>query len=129
MIRSTYRRARAARRAAVRIIRDRIAGLQAVALIRAVRKLNGYVMTTALARGELVTVSQILAALGADADFIRRYASHAGKKIKAALGKVPVMVWKVIHGKPRQVAAYTPTHPAIREGLAAYPRTAHLVNA
>ncbi|MBF6410978.1 hypothetical protein [Nocardia farcinica] len=134
MITTTYRRARAARKAAAHLIRTRITAAQAARLVRALRKLNGYVMTGLLERGEFVTVSQVLAQLGADADLIRRYASQAGKAIKRAYlaaydGREPVMVWKLVHDRPRQVAAYLADEPAVREGLAAYARTAHLVAA
>ncbi|WP_280185407.1 MULTISPECIES: hypothetical protein [Nocardia] len=134
MIRTTYTRARAARIATARIIRTRISAAQAARLVRALRRLNGFWMTGLLERGEFVTVSQALAELGADADLIRRYASQAGKAIKRAYlntyeGREPVQVWKVVNGRPRQVAAYTATEPVIREGLAAYARTAHLVAA
>ncbi|MFD3594337.1 hypothetical protein ACFWU5_16560 [Nocardia sp. NPDC058640] len=114
-----YTRSRAARIAAARIIRTRIGAALDTFLNRALR-----------ARG-LVTISQVLADLGADADLVRRYASHAGKKVKAAYlaahGREPVQVWKVVTGRPRQVLAYNPTEPVIRDGLAAYQRTAHLV--
>lgn len=134
MITTTYSRPRAARIAAARIIRTRIANAQAVRLVRALRSLNGYVVTGMIDRGELVTVSAVLAKLGADADTIRRYSSHAGKAIKRAYlaayeGREPVTVWKVVHDRPRQVLAYTADEPVIREGLAAYQRTAHLVAA
>ncbi|WP_280498916.1 hypothetical protein [Nocardia cyriacigeorgica] len=134
MITTIYRRTVAARKAAARLIRTRIAAAQTARLARAVRALNGFWMTTLLERGEFVTVSQTLADLGADADLIRRYASQAGKKIKAAYmatyeGREPVQVWKVVHDRPRQVAAYAADEPVIRTGLAAYARTAHLVAA
>lgn len=134
MITTTYRRTHAARIAAARIIRTRIAAAQAVRLVRALRSLNGYFMTGLIERGEFVTVSQAMTALGADADTIRRYASHAGKKIKAAYakayeGRTPSTVWKFVHDRPRQVAAYLADEPVLRQGLAAYDRTAHLVAA
>lgn len=134
MINTLYSRPRAARLAAARIIRTRIADAQAVRLVRALRSLNGYIVTEMLDRGDLVTVSAALAALGADADTIRRYSSHAGKAIKRAYlaaydGREPVTVWKFVHDRPRKVLAYTANEPVIREGLAAYQRTAHLVAA
>lgn len=134
MTTTTYSRTRAARIATARVIRARIATAQAARLTLALRALNGFHMTALLERGEFVTVSQVMADLGADADTVRRYASHAGKKIKAAYmdaydGREPVTVWKVVHDRPRQVAAYTADEPVIRAGLAAYARTAHLVAA
>ncbi|MBF6416960.1 hypothetical protein [Nocardia cyriacigeorgica] len=134
MITTTYSRTRAARIATARVIRDRIATAQAARLLRALRALNGFHMTALLERGEVITVSQALANLGADADTVRRYASQAGKKIKAAYlaayeGREPVTVWKFVHDRPRQVAAYAADEPVIRAGLAAYTRTAHLVAA
>ncbi|MBF6358127.1 hypothetical protein IU449_26890 [Nocardia higoensis] len=128
---SIYTRTRAARKAAAALIRARLASVQAVRLVRALRKLNGIHVAGLLERGALVTVSQVLAGLGADADLIRRFASQAGKKIKAAFlgayGSEPQQVWKVVNGRPRQVLAYVPGEPAIRAGLAAYDKTAHLV--
>ncbi len=134
MTTTTYRRPRAARLAAARMIRTRLLGARAVRLVRALRALNGFWMTDLLDRGEFVTVTGVLANLGADADLIRRYASQAGKAIKRAYrdayeGREPVQVWRVVNGRPRQVLAYTADEPAIREGLAAYNRTAHLVAA
>lgn len=131
---TTYIRTRAARIAAAAAIRNRIAGAQAVALVRALRKLNGYIMTDLLNRGEMVTVTQVLTDLGADTDTIRRYSSWAGKHIRKAYlalhdGYEPVQVWKVVNGKPRQVIAYVPGEPALTAGLAAYDKTAHLVAA
>lgn len=134
MITTTYLRTRAARKAAAAAIRARIAGAQAVALVRALRKLNGYIMTDLLERGEMVTVTQVLAQLGADADTIRRFSGWAGKHIRKTYlamhdGYEPVQVWKVVNGKPRQVLAYVANEPALTAGLATYPRTAHLVAA
>lgn len=119
MITTLYTTARATRIAAARLVRARIATAHDTFTTRALR-----------ARG-LVTVTQVLAALGADADFTRRYASHAGKKIKAAhlaaYGTTPAQAWKVINGHTREVFAYPAGEPVLREGLAAYERTAHLV--
>ncbi len=134
MTTTTYTRTRAARLAAARIIRERLVAAKTVALVRALRSLNGIWVTGLLDRGEFVTVTQVLAGLGADAELIRRFGSWAGKKIKAAYialhdGREPVQVWKAIKGKPTQVLAYTADEPAIRDGLAAYGRTAHLVAA
>ncbi|WP_041560296.1 hypothetical protein [Nocardia farcinica] len=134
MTTTTYTRTRAARKAAALAIRARLAGLQAVRLVRALHRLNGFWLTDLLSRGEFVTVTTVLTNLGADAELIRRYASQAGKAIKHAYlaaydGREPVMVWKVVNGRPRQVAAYLADEPAVREGLAAYARTAHLVTA
>lgn len=131
---TTYTRTRAARLAAARIIRERLVAAKTVALVRALRALNGFWVTDLLERGEFVTVSQILANLGADAETIRRYASQAGKAIKRAYrdayeGREPVHVWRVVNGRPRQVLAYRNDEPVIRDGLAAYNRTAHLVAA
>lgn len=116
-----YTRTRAARLAAARIIRNRLVAALDAYLARALRN-----------RG-LITVTQVLDRLGADAELIRRYASHAGKAIKRAYlathGYEPVKVWKVINGRPRQVLAYGVDNPAIRDGLASYTRTAHLVAA
>ncbi|MFD6400757.1 hypothetical protein [Nocardia sp. NPDC060249] len=131
---TTYSRARAVRLATARIIRERLVAAKTVALVRALRSLNGFWMTGLLNKGEFVTVTQAMTALGADADLIRRYASQAGKAIKRAYraayeGREPVQVWKVVNGRPRQVLAYTNDEPVIRDGLAAYARTAHLVAA
>ncbi|TDP29834.1 hypothetical protein [Nocardia ignorata] len=134
MITTTYSRPRAARLATGRLIRDRLLGARAVRLARALRALNGFWISGLLERGELVTVTQVLDQLGADAETIRRYASQAGKAIKRAYlaaydGRTPTEVWKVVNGRPRQVLAYTADEPVIRDGLAAYARTAHLVAA
>ncbi|WP_043654481.1 hypothetical protein [Nocardia thailandica] len=134
MITTTYRRTRAARLAAARIIGKRLAGAQAVRLVRALRSLNGVWVSGQIERGEIITVSQAMTALGADAELVRRFASHAGKRIKAAWiahhgAHEPMRIWKFVHDRPRQVAAYKPADPAIRDGLAAYDRTAHLVAA
>ncbi|MFC4128856.1 hypothetical protein [Nocardia rhizosphaerae] len=131
---TTYIRSRAARLAAARIIRERLVAAKTVALVRALRSLNGFWMTDLLDKGEFVTVSQILDRFGADAELIRRYASQAGKAIKRAYlaayeGREPVQIWKVVNSRPRQVLAYTPDEPVIRDGLGAYQRTAHLVAA
>lgn len=128
-----YTRTRAARLTAARIIRNRLVAAKTVSLVRAIRSLNGFWMTGLLNSGRFVTVTQVLATLGADAELIRRYASHAGKAIKRAYiathGYEPVQVWKVINGRPRRVLAYGVDNPVIRDGLASYARTAHLVAA
>ncbi|MEV6219899.1 hypothetical protein [Nocardia sp. NPDC051833] len=134
MTTTLYTRPRAARLAAARIIRERLVAAKTVALVRSLRALNGFWMTDLLDKGEFVTVTTALTNLGADADTIRRYGSWAGKKIKAAYedayeGREPVQVWKYLKGEFRQVYAYRSTEPVINDGLAAYPRTAHLVAA
>lgn len=134
MTTTTYTRSRAARLAAARMIRTRLLGARAVRLARALRELNGFWMSDLLDKGEFVTVTGVLAGLGADTELIRKFGSWAGKKIKAAYlaaydGREPVQVWKVIKGRPTQVLAYLADEPAIRDGLAAYNRTAHLVAA
>lgn len=120
---------RGARLLAAKALRRRVRALQAPAKAR---HLNGRDITTALTTGTLVTISRVLASLGADADLIRRYASHAGKQVKAAAlaaGAAPVAVWTVRNGIAIEVAAYAPDAPALRTGLASYPRTAHLIAA
>ncbi|WP_280502048.1 hypothetical protein [Nocardia farcinica] len=130
MITTTYSPARAARKAAAKALRRRVRALIAPALARF---LNGSARTQFLNSGQLVTISTALANLGADADLIRRYASHAGKKVKAAFkaatGRDPLTVWTVRNGRAIEVAAYPAKDRAIREGLAAYSRTAHLIPA
>lgn len=131
---TTYTRTRAARVAAARIIRERLVAAKTVALVRSLRALNGFWVSDLLDKGEFVTVSQVLDNLGADAELIRRFGSWAGKKIKAAYvdaydGREPIEVWKFLKGEFRQVCAYRNDEPVIREGLAAYNRTAHLVAA
>lgn len=121
MITTTYSPARAARKAAAKATRRRIER----ALVAATARF--------LAAGTLVTVTGALARLGADEDTMRRYASHAGKKVKAAhiarTGQAPAQVWTARNGRPVRVYAYAPADPALTAGFAAYPRTAHLVAA
>jgi hypothetical protein len=126
MIRTTYNQARADRRTAFRAIRARITAA-------IVRFRNGAQVTAAIASGALVTIGAHLSALGADEDFRRRYASQAGKKVKAAYialtGVAPQQIWTVKNDRAIQVFAYSPTDPALTAGLAAYQRTAHLIAA
>ncbi|MEV4127082.1 hypothetical protein [Nocardia sp. NPDC049707] len=126
MTTTTYNPARAARIAAFRALRARIA--RAVVRFR-----NGAQVTAAIASGALVTIGAHLTNLGADEDFRRRYASHAGKRVKAAYlaltGVDPQQIWTIKHDRAIQVCAYAPTDPALNCGLRAYTRTAHLVAA
>lgn len=121
MIRSTYRASTATRRANAKALRRRIQH----ALVAATTRFLG--------TGTLVTITTALGKLGADEDTLRRYASHAGKKVKAAhialTGAAPVQVWTARNGHPTRVFAYNPTDPALTAGFAAYQRTAHLVAA
>jgi hypothetical protein len=126
MIRTTYSATRAQRRAAAKTLRGRIAAA-------IVRFRNGAAVTAALADGALVTITQAMTRLGADADLCRRFGSHAGKKVKAAFialtGTDPQQVWTVRNNRPIQVFAYSPTDPALTAGFRAYARTAHLIAA
>lgn len=125
-----YRPARAARLAAVKAHVRRVRRLLSAAVARF---LNGPQITEALNTGRLVTVSNHMTGLGADSDQVRRYSSPAGKKVKAAFlglyGIEPGKVWVVRNGRPVHVYAYSPTDPALTDGLAGYARTAHLVRA
>lgn len=99
-----------------------------------VARRNGPTLTAAVMNGDLVTVSAHLDTIGADTDTIRRYGPTLGKKVKAAhltlTGRPPMQVWTVgPHGYPIQVSVYSPADPSLTEGVAAYDRTAHLVNA
>lgn len=130
MIRTTYSEARANRRAAAKALRTRVRRLLAAAIVRF---RNGADITAAIAGGALVTVGAHMRALGADEELARRFASHAGKKVKAAYETLhdaePLRVWTVRNDRPIEVHAYAPTELALRLGLAAYNRTAHLVAA
>ncbi len=126
MATTLYRPARAARIAAFRALRNRIASA-------IVRFRNGAAVSASIASGALVTIGAHLINLGADEDFRCRYASHAGKKVKAAFiaatGVDPQQIWTVKNDRAIQVYAYNPADPALSAGLAAYGRTAHLIAA
>ncbi|MGW5514619.1 hypothetical protein [Nocardia africana] len=118
-------------RAAAKVIRVRAARLLAPTIVR---RRNGKAIAAAVDSGALVTVTGHLAALGASEDTLRRYSSHAGKKIAAAhrarTGRAPLRIWTVAaNGHPIRVYAYSPADPALSEGLRAYPRTSHLIAA
>ncbi|WP_068059237.1 hypothetical protein [Nocardia xishanensis] len=130
MIRTTYSEARAQRRATAKALRARVRRLLAQAVVRF---LNGADITAAITRGALVTITAHMRTLGADEELVRRFGSHAGKKVKAAhialTGVDPQRVWTVRNDRPIEVFAYSPTDSSLTEGLRAYPRTAHLVAA
>ncbi|WP_109527200.1 MULTISPECIES: hypothetical protein [Nocardia] len=121
MIRSTYRAHTATRKAAAKALRRRIEHVLVAATIRF------------LATGTLVTITTALGKLTDDEDLLRRYASHAGRKVKAAYvaltGVAPVQVWTARNGHPYLACAYNPADPALTVGFGAYKRTAHLVGA
>jgi hypothetical protein len=118
-------------RAAAHTIRVRATRLFAPMIVR---HRNGKAIAAAVDSGALVTVTGHLTTLGASEDTVRRYGSHAGKKIAAAhrarTGRAPLRIWIVAaNGHPIRVYAYSPADPALSEGLRAYPRTAHLIAA
>lgn len=94
---------------------------------------NGADVAAALADGTLTTVTGVLASVGADEEFQRRYSSPAGKAIAKAYrtetGRDPVKIWTVRNGCAVHVYAYPAGDPAVTTGLAAYKRTAELVAA
>jgi len=129
MITTIYRPTRGARLAAAKALRKHVRGLIADALIR---YRNGATTTRALATGELVTITTHMIKLGADPELLRRYASHAGKKVREAYdtltsGAEPTRVWTVRNGRPISVFAYAADDQALTFGLRTYSRTAHLV--
>lgn len=86
-----------------------------------------------LATGELVTITDALTALDADDEIVTRFASPAGKAVKAAYvaahGKQPARLWVVRNDRPIRVFVYDPRDTALTAGFAAYKRTAHLIPA
>lgn len=128
MIRTIHNPIRAARLAAAKAFRTRVRRILAPAVVR---YRNGAALTAALTAGTLATISTHLAALGADEELCRRFASHAGKKVRAAFeqltGRTPLRVWTVRNGRPIEVFVYAPGDPALKLGFRAYGRTAHLV--
>lgn len=133
MTRTTYNPVRAARRAALHTLRARIAAARLAFVTAIVTRRNGAAKTSLLASGALVTVTAYMTRLGADTETMRRYGSHAGKKVKAAFiaatGRDPLQVWTVRNNMPIRVCAYPAIDPALNAGLGAYNRTAHLVAA
>ncbi|MFC4373312.1 hypothetical protein ACFO5K_04285 [Nocardia halotolerans] len=95
---------------------------------------NGPGITNAITAGDLVTITTHLENLGVDTEFAAKYASALGRKVapayRARTGREPLLIWKVnTSGYPIQVRAYSPTCPALTEGVATYKRTTHLVAA
>jgi len=91
--------------------------------------LSGQILVD-LTAGKLTRVSEYLARLGLDAEFIDRYGSPAGRHIAKAYRKIvgaePTRCWVLKAGRWIHVAVYNPTHKALPTGIATYPRTRDL---
>ncbi|WP_067671764.1 hypothetical protein [Nocardia miyunensis] len=130
-MRSTiYNPAQAARVADAKAIRRRVRALQAPALARFN---NGPQVAAELATGTIATIGNHMLRFGADSELCRRYASQAGKRVKAAYmartGTAPRKVWTVRNGRAIEVFAYAADDAAVAAGFASYAQTAHLVAA
>lgn len=128
MIHTLYRPIRTARLTAAKTHRRRVARALAPALAR---YRNGTHITRALSTNTLTTITKHMATLGADTNTQHRFASHAGKHVKAAYkahhGHDPLQIWTVRNGRLITVHAYTHHEPALTTGLSQYNRTAHLI--
>jgi hypothetical protein len=105
----------------------------AVQVSRAARymALNGPLQEQ-LNSGLLIQGSTYLRTLGLNDGGVSSFRSHYGKKVKAAYrdnnnGRTPLMAWVQIDGRWMHVCVYHPADPALRTGVAAYPRLADTV--
>ena len=96
------------------------------------RRLHNLRLVAERVNAGVVTVAQYLAEIGADSETIRKYASQVGKRAKAlaaAKGVTPALSGLAVVGHHlARCLAYARTDVEIlRQAVAAYPKTSHLV--
>lgn len=86
-----------------------------------------------LNEGRLIQASTYLRTLGVEDAGITSFRSWYGRKVKAAYReshgmRAPQTAWAQIDGHWMHVCVYSPSDPALRAGVEAYPRLAAVVD-